>query len=160
MAKSVPAPTIPTRPVQCYHCRHRFEVAAQARTASCPKCSKGLQLDDVIISDYHAVRKIQTCGRVVVNKKGRIVAQLVEASEGVEIQGAIEAKVITSGSVFVGPKGQLKGDCAAKSLAVELGALIGPGMFRIPDPSLEPAAIGVLASTTTPVTRSTEFPLR
>lgn len=129
-----------TRPVQCYHCRHRFEVAAQARTGSCPKCSKALQFDDVVVADYFAVRKVQTCGKVVVNKKGRIVAQLVEASGGIEVQGAIEAKVVTPGRVHIGPKGHLKGDCLATTLAVELGATITGGIFQIPDPNAQPPA--------------------
>lgn len=128
----------PTRPVQCYHCRHRFEVAAQARTSSCPKCAKGLQLDDVVISDYHAVRRIQTCGRLVVNKKGRVVAQLVEASGDMEIQGTVEGRVVCAGRVHLGPKAHLKGDCAALSLAVESGATVGGGLFLVPDPALAP----------------------
>jgi hypothetical protein len=124
------------RHIQCYHCRHRFEIGWQARTTSCPKCSKQLLVEDVVVKTYEAVRKIQTCGKVVVTKKGRVIAQLVEAHGGVEVEGILEASVISGGTVRIHAKAHWKGDCRAPSLAVELGGIITSGYFVIPDDSL------------------------
>lgn len=124
------------RTVQCYHCRHRFEVSRKALSISCPKCSKALVVEDVVIKNAHSVRKIQTCGRLVVQKKGRVIAQLVEAHDGVEVEGILEANVHSGGPVRIGAKAQWKGDCHAPALAVEMGGRITSGYFVIPDDTL------------------------
>ncbi|MBX3358274.1 MAG: polymer-forming cytoskeletal protein [Phycisphaeraceae bacterium] len=129
-----------TRVVTCYHCRAVVELSAQARSATCPKCHKGLVLDDVVVEGYRAVRKIQTCGRVVVEKKGRFVGQSVEAIGGVEIQGTVEANIICGGRVHMGPKSHLKGDLTAGSLAVELGATIAGAVVKVPEEREKAAA--------------------
>ncbi len=121
----------PPRTVQCYHCRHRFEVSPQTMTTVCPKCSKPLTVEDVVIKTAHSVRKIQTCGKLVVQKKGRVIAQTVEAIGGVEVEGILEAKVISGGRVRIGAGGQWRGDCAAPSLEVEQGGRIDGGFFEI-----------------------------
>ncbi len=120
----------------CYHCGHRFDASQRAISAPCPKCSKPLQIGDVVIKQAHSVRKIQTCGRLIVSPRGRVVAQVVEAMEGVEVSGYLEAAVTSGGPVTIGPKAKWKGDCKAPSLAVELGAVIERGYFVIPDDSL------------------------
>src|SRR3954470_6666743 len=127
-------PVVP-RPVQCYHCRHRFEVSPQTMSTSCPKCSKALVVEDVTIKVAYSVRKIQTCGRLVVEKKGRVIAHTILAQGGVEVEGVLEGNVMSGGTVKVGAKAQWKGDCAAPSLVVELGARIDRGYFVIPDNS-------------------------
>jgi len=105
-------------------------------TLSCPKCAKALVLEDVIINTAHNVRKIQTCGRLVVEKKGRVVAQLVEAQGGVEVEGYLESKVVSGGPVVIRAKAQWKGDCSAPSLEVELGGRIERGYFVVPEDAL------------------------
>jgi hypothetical protein len=127
------------RPLQCYHCRHRFEVSRQTMSASCPKCSRALVLEDLVIKTAYSVRRIQTCGRVVVQKKGRVVAQMIEAHGGVEVEGFLEANVHSGGPVRIGSKAQWKGDLAAPSLEVELGGQITKGFFTIP---LDPLGVG------------------
>ena|ERR1051326_2142584 len=123
-------PIIP-RTVRCYHCRHQFEVSPQTMTTVCPKCSKPLTVEDVVIKTAHSVRKIQTCGRLIVQKKGRVIAQTVEAHGGVEVEGILEAKVISGGRVKIGPKGSWRGDCSAPSLEVDEGGRIEGGFFEI-----------------------------
>jgi len=127
------AKAAPQRKVQCYHCRHRFDIPSRAMSLSCPRCAKALVIEDVIINTAHNVRKIQTCGKVIIEKKGRVVAQLVEAHGGVEVEGFLEAKVLSGGPVRIGPKAQWKGDLAAPSLTAELGCRIERGFFTIPD---------------------------
>src|SRR4051812_5285832 len=101
MAKAS-GPSPPKRRVQCYHCKHRFEVGAQTKTSSCPKCSKQLLVEDVIVKTIHSVSKIQTCGRLVVEKKGRVIAKFVEAHGGVFVEGTMEANVVSGGLVTIG----------------------------------------------------------
>lgn len=127
------AKAAPQRKVQCYHCRHRFEIPSRALSLSCPKCAKPLVIDDVIINNAHNVRKIQTCGKVIIEKKGRVVCQAVEAQGGIEVEGYLEAKVLSGGHVKIGAKAHWKGDCSAPSLEVELGGKIERGYFIIPD---------------------------
>jgi cytoskeletal protein CcmA (bactofilin family) len=134
MAKAKP-PSTP-RTVQCYHCRHPFEVSWQTLTTSCPKCSKAISVEDVVIKVAHSVRKLQTCGKVVVQKKGRLQAQMIEAHGGVEVEGYLEGNVLSGGPVKIRAKAQWKGDCAAPSLEVELGGTISRGYFVIPDRTL------------------------
>lgn len=130
------AKAAPKRTVQCYHCRHRFDVGTRAMTTSCPRCSKSLRVENVIVKSVEAVRRLQTCGRITVTKRGRVIAQLVEAHDGVEVEGVMEANVLSGGPVRIGAKAQWKGDCRAPSLSVELGGRIAAGYFVIPDDSL------------------------
>ena len=130
------AKAAPQRKVQCYHCRHRFDISNRALSITCPKCAKPVVIEDVVITNAHNVRKIQTCGKVIIEKKGRVVAQLIEAHGGVEVEGIIEAKVLSGGPVKIGPKAQWKGDLAAPSLTAELGCRIERGFFTIPDDPL------------------------
>jgi len=123
-------PTTP-RTVHCYHCRHSFEVSPQTMSTSCPKCSRALTVEDVVIKTAHSVRKIQTCGRLIVQKKGRVIAQTVEAHGGVDVEGILEAKVISGGRVRIGEKAQWRGDCAAPSLEIVEGGRIEGGFFEI-----------------------------
>jgi len=133
-----PGANAPKRTIMCYHCRHRFEVPVRAMSTSCPKCYKGLVIEDVVIKTAHAVRKVQTCGKVLVEAKGRLIATSVEAAQGVEVLGVLEGSVTSGGPVRIGPSAQWKGDLKAPSLRVELGARITRGYFVIPDDSLTP----------------------
>ena len=124
------------RTVQCYHCRHRFSIGAKAMTLSCPKCSKPLRVDDIVIKTVEAVRKLQTCGSLTITKKGRIIAQLVEAHGGVECEGIVEANVLSGAHVRIAAKSHWKGDCKAPSITIEPGSTIASGYFVVPDNSL------------------------
>jgi hypothetical protein len=134
MAKA-PANSSP-RTVQCYHCRHRFDVGSRTMTTSCPSCSKPLLVEDVVVKSVQSVRKIQTCGRIVIHKKGRVIAQFVEAHQGVEVEGIMEANVLSGGPVRIHAQAHWKGDCNAPTITIEDGCRIAGGQFTIPDRSL------------------------
>lgn len=119
------------RTVQCYHCRRTFDVGARAMTITCPKCFKRVQVQDVVVKEAQGLKKLQTCGKVVVEKKGRVVADLVEAHEGIEVKGIIRAAVLSGGPVVLHPKSTWRGDCRAPSLHIEPGAVIERGFFTI-----------------------------
>lgn len=124
----------PQRRIACYHCHHEFDIGAHAKTGSCPKCSKRLLLEDVVVKALEAVRRIQTCGKVIVQKKGRIIAQLVEAKEGVFVEagGILEANVVSGGLVKIASKATWKGDCRAPRVSIEDGCVINGGYFEVP----------------------------
>ena len=120
-----------SKTVQCYHCRHPFEVGGRAMSTSCPGCHKPVIVQDVIVTGLKTTQKLQTCGRVVIKARGRVIAGRVEAQGGVEVLGAINANVTSAGPVVIGPKGRWKGDCHAPALEVKLGARIEGGFFEI-----------------------------
>lgn len=119
------------RSIQCYHCRHRFDVGAMTQSTVCPACNKSLVVQDVVVSTLKAVRKIQTCGRVIVQRKGHVIATLVEANEGVEVEGVMDGAVVTQGAVRLGKASHWKGDCRAPSFSAELGCVVASGYFEI-----------------------------
>ncbi len=121
-----------TKTVQCYHCGHRFDVSGRAMSTSCPGCYKPVVVQDVVVKGFQTIQKLQTCGRVLIKRRGRVVAGLIEAQEGIEVQGILNGNAISAGPVVIGSKAQWKGDCRAPSLEVKLGARIESGFFEIP----------------------------
>ena len=119
------------RQVQCYHCRSQVEVSPRAMTMTCPRCHKRLQLEDVVVKAAQGLTKLQTCGRILIEKKGSVRADLVEAHEGIEVLGAIRAKVVSGGPVLIGEKAKWHGDCRAPSVRIGDGAKIEGGYFEI-----------------------------
>jgi hypothetical protein len=122
--------------VQCYHCRHRFEVSRKAESTNCPTCQQRVIVGDVIVRELRPVIRVQTCGRVVVHRKARVNAELVEAHEGLDVQGGLSARVVSGGPVVIGPKAMWNGDCSAPSLEISAGARIERGTFRVPEDAL------------------------
>jgi hypothetical protein len=127
------------RIVQCYFCRHRFEVAGRAESTSCPGCHKALFVGDIVVSKLKPVKEVRTCGRIVVKKSGRIIADLVEAHRGLECEGNIDAKKVIAGPVVIGAKAVWKGDCHALSVVIKQGAKITRGQFFVPEDDLQVA---------------------
>ena len=127
------------RTVQCYHCRHRFEVSGRAESTSCPKCNKPLFVANVDVTGRRGpMREIRTCGKVTVGKRGRLICEFIEAHGGVDCLGIIQARRIVSGAlVTVGPKAQIKGDVTAPRLSIQLGAKIQGGQYAVPDDPLD-----------------------
>lgn len=127
-----PPPSTPAaRTVQCYHCVERFDVPARAMSISCPWCYRRVTLDDLVVKDTCWTSRLQTCGRLVVHRKGSLVASLIEAREGIEVLGHVEGKLVSGGPVLIGPRARVKGDVQAPSVWVEPGAVIEGGYFQI-----------------------------
>ena len=124
-------PNLPERTVLCYHCKRNVRVPLMARSSSCPMCFKGLTLDDLQVRANGFSGRLNTCGKVTVEKKARAVTRSVEVSSGIDVLGSLEAKLTSFGPVYFGPGARMKGDCQAPSLVVELGAVIEGGFFRI-----------------------------
>jgi cytoskeletal protein CcmA (bactofilin family) len=69
---------------------------------------------------YHAVRKLATCGDVLVGERGHLVAT-VQATN-LTVQGKLTGDALVSGRVRVRGTGSVTGDIRATSLFVESGA--------------------------------------
>ncbi len=104
-------------------------------STSCPGCHKPVIVQDVVVTGLKTTGKLQTCGRVVIKTRGRVIAGLIEAQQGVEVWGALNGNVTSGGPVVIGPKARWKGDCRAPTLRVDLGARIENGFFEIPCPT-------------------------
>ncbi len=137
MAKKAVTP----RTVQCYLCRHRFEVSTRAQSTSCPGCHKPIMVEDFILKKNKPsllmVTKVQTCGKIVIPKRARIVADLVEAHDGIKVLGHMEAHKVLSGRVVViGRKGHWRGDLKAPAVVIEDQAVLHRSLLQVPDDSL------------------------
>lgn len=99
----------------------------------CPHCHKALTVEDLVVSGYTAVTKVQTCGKLIVKRKGRVAATTVEAHEGLKIDGALGAikGVQTGGVVTLGAKSEWRGDCTAPAMVVKAGAVVLGGYWKI-----------------------------
>jgi predicted RNA-binding Zn-ribbon protein involved in translation (DUF1610 family) len=127
------ARTATTRQVTCYHCRAPFTAGGKAMSLPCPRCHKVVIVEDIIVRNYRPVKRLHTCGRVVVRKGGRVAAELVEAHQGIEVNGTLHAHVVSGGPVIIGATAEWKGDCRAPSVQVRAGARVRGGFFQVPD---------------------------
>lgn len=125
-----PSPST-VRTVQCYHCHRHFDVPGKAMSLSCPWCYRRVTLSDIVVKDECFAKALQTCGRIVVQKKGRLVASLIEARLGVETFGVIEGKVRSGCRLYIGPQGRLRGDAIAPSIWIEPGGAMEGGLLHI-----------------------------
>ncbi|MCC6322415.1 MAG: polymer-forming cytoskeletal protein [Phycisphaerales bacterium] len=133
MSNPPPSPAA-SRTVRCYHCREVFDVPPKAMSISCPWCYKRVTLDDIVVKDTCMQSRVQTCGRLLVHRKGSIVASIIEAMQGIEILGHAEGAITSGGPVLIGPKARVKGDVTAPSIWMEPGAVIESGYFKIIGP--------------------------
>ncbi len=120
--------------VTCTHCERPTEVAVRAMSVFCPHCKKRLILEDFKINSYYAVREFSTCGDVVVEKKGHVVAPIKAGS--LTVMGKVQGRVTACGQVRIKKSGWFKGELEAPCLLVECGAVLD-GFVRI-GPSARP----------------------
>lgn len=125
-------PTQGPRIVQCYHCDQRFEVGSKAMTVSCPACFKPLMVQDLNIKTLEAVKRLETCGKIVILKKGRVMADRVIGMEGVEVEGIMHGNVRSGAPVRIAAGAEWKGDLEAPGIELDPSAVVLGGFWRIP----------------------------
>lgn len=132
-------PPGPPRSIHCYYCGRSISVSGRTTSTVCPACNKTVVVEDIVVKSYLGVRNVETCGRLIVTRKGRVVAQQrIVAHEGIELEGKLECKeALVTGPVVLGPKAEWRGDLAALSLSVAEGATIRRGYFAVPQNWLE-----------------------
>ncbi len=101
----------------------------------CPHCKKRLVLEDFKIRTYYAVREFATCGDIVVERKGHVVAPIKVGN--LTVKGKVQGKVTVRGRATISKTGWFKGEIAAPTLHVENGAVLD-GFLRIGPVDAEP----------------------
>ena len=94
----------------------------------CPHCKKRLILENFKIRTYYAVRDFSTCGDIVVEKKGHVVAPIKVGA--LTVKGKVEGNITARGTVHVQKTGRLRGDIEAPALVVDPGGVCD-GFLRI-----------------------------
>jgi cytoskeletal protein CcmA (bactofilin family) len=151
---------IPIRPedqqtIICLYCAKSQEVGRRAMTITCKFCHKPLKLEDLSFKGYEARRAIDTCGIVVIEKKGQVITDRVLCG-GLVARGRVKGNIISRGPVLVGPEAEIRGDVVAPTLAVGAGAVLH-GHYRIgypeePDKGTAATKTGPAAVATSPAT--------
>lgn len=129
MATPSTAPTV--RTVQCYFCHRHFDVPAKAMSLSCPWCYRRVTLDDVVVKGECFAKAVQTCGRVIVQPKGKVVASLIEGRMGVEVYGTIDGPTRSGIRMYIAATGRVTGGISAPSIYIEPGGRVGGGLMQI-----------------------------
>ncbi len=133
MSSSVTQSKAAVRQVICTHCHCATDVALRAMSVFCPHCNKRLILEDYKIDSYYAVREFSTCGDVVVEKKGHVVAPI--KASNLTIKGKVQGSVVVRGQVEIKKTGWFKGELEAPCLVIEGGAVFD-GFVRIGLPAV------------------------
>lgn len=108
-ATSVAALSRPgTRRVRCYHCAAAVDVPERAMSLNCPRCSKWLKVEDIVVRSVHHATRVETCGRVFVDKKGWMMAGIVIAGDGIEVLGTLTAREVRTDIVLIRGKGEVQ----------------------------------------------------
>lgn len=134
-----PKPTT-RKAVRCYRCAHAFEVDSETISTSCAGCHRNIIVEDLVLKKNRPklvmVTELQTCGRLIVPRGARVVAELVEANDGMEVLGHLEARQVRSGSsVKIGKKAYWRGALEAPSVVVEATAVIDRAEFSVTAPA-------------------------
>ncbi len=112
------------RTVCCTYCGEPIEVSRKALSVFCPHCQKRIVCEDYTIKSYHAVRSFATCGDIVVEKKGHVVAPI--RAESLIVHGRVRGNVQVKTVVKIERTGRIEGNVEAPRLVMrDGGALIG-----------------------------------
>ena len=112
------------RAVCCTYCGEPIEVSRKALSVFCPHCQKRVVCEDYTIKSYHAVRSFATCGDIVVEKKGHVVAPI--RAESLIVRGRVRGNVQVKSVVKIERTGRIEGNVEAPRLVMrDGGTLIG-----------------------------------
>ena len=120
--------TAQMRDVVCTNCGTVNEVPLRAMSIFCPHCKKRLILENYKIKGYYAVSDFATCGDIVVERRGFVVAPVTV--ENLTVKGKLQGQVTARGKVSIGKNGWFKGDVVAPRLQIKSGAVVD-GFMRI-----------------------------
>ena len=124
------------RRVKCYHCGATLEVGSRAITVSCPACYQRVAVEDVRFKGMQFGGDVRTCGEISIVNKSQVQAKVLQASQGVDIQGQVDARLVAGENISLSAGSRLRGDCNARTIRIEPGARIEGGYFRVGcDPS-------------------------
>ena len=110
------------RRVACTHCGMYTEAGRRAMSIFCPHCHTRVILETYNIRGYYGVIEFATCGDIVVERTGRVVAP-VKVNK-LTVKGSIHGPISARGKVTIHKTGSIKGDVKAPALSVAHGAML------------------------------------
>lgn len=122
---------VSTKQVRCHACGRVFAVASAARSCTCMHCYKSLVLDDLMVDNSRWVSALATCGRILISPRTRVVTRSITASQGIEVHGDVQSKMVSRGVVAFGEDAVFRGQCQAARLIVRPGAIFERAFFDI-----------------------------
>lgn len=111
-----------TRVVQCPRCDTAFEVAQAAMSMLCPGCHKSVRTEDLKVEGYWAGAEFHTTGDAVVERASLLAADVRVTN--LVVKGEVKGPVHVRERLELAKTGKLIGDVRAKSIAIELGAVV------------------------------------
>ncbi len=131
-----PTLAVQTRQIICIHCGGHNEVGLKAMSVFCKHCSRRLVVEDFQIKGFHAARSFDTCGDVIVEKRGQLAAFV--RAKNLVVRGKVKGDVEARGRVEISRTGEVRGNVTAPALVVETGGMID-GQVRIGQPPNRPS---------------------
>ncbi|MEN0020573.1 MAG: polymer-forming cytoskeletal protein [Planctomycetota bacterium] len=120
-----------TRRVLCYHCGAVLELGPTVKSASCPACNRGLQIEDIDVQRYYVGGALQTCGRLVIGRRASVSNREAYAGAGAAVLGVFRGSMRAGGPVVIGPGASWEGELEAPAIDVMPGAKVVGARFRI-----------------------------
>ena len=131
MAVARSSHAVQRKQVPCTYCGRLNEVSPRAMSTFCCHCRKSLDLENHKIASYYAVREFFTCGDVVIEKGGHVVAPI--RATNLTVKGKVQGRATAQGHVHITKTGSFKGDIEAPSIEIESGGVLD-GFVRIGTP--------------------------
>ncbi|MHC4939488.1 MAG: polymer-forming cytoskeletal protein [Planctomycetota bacterium] len=103
-------------------------------TTNCRHCNRRVMLEDLKIKAYHAVVRLETAGKLEIQTKAHVVAE-VRVNE-LTCKGKVRGNITCLGPVRLHKKAEVIGDISCRSLKIEGGAVIDG--FVTVDPEYQP----------------------
>lgn len=98
---------------------------------SCPWCYRRVTLDDVIVKGELFAKGVQTCGRIVVMRRGVLVASQIEGRMGIEVHGRIDGEIRSGTVMLISATGRVRGSAVCPSIVIEPGGVVEGALLRI-----------------------------
>jgi hypothetical protein len=112
------------RTIRCPNCSGSQEISASAQSVVCRHCNVTVKVTDQKISNYSATVALETCGSLVIEKKGALVVQKRVVASELTLKGSLKGNTIVYDSAHIGAGAQLVGDLKARVLIVDDGAAL------------------------------------
>lgn len=100
-------------------------------SSSCSHCYRQLAIADIVVRSRHWGSRLQTCGKILLDRRADVRVNLVTAGSGIDIHGSLCGKVVSFGPVTLGATARIDGDLEAPAVYVSPGARILGGTFSI-----------------------------
>ena len=114
--------------VVCTRCGETSEAARRAMSIFCPHCHQRVILENYKIRSYYGVTEFATCGDIVVERGGHVVAPI--KVKDLTVKGKVQGRIIARGKVVIRRTGSINGDINASALLVEKGGTLN-GFIRL-----------------------------